>query len=133
MGVRLGLGFLGLFHLANGLTMLLWPAWWAAVVVHLNAPDHLHHHFITDIGLAFAASGIGMLLGARRGASRAAYAAAGAAWPLLHGLLHVEEWIAIGPPVAAGDRISEGVGVILAGIAGAVLAWLRLRDKRGDV
>ena len=57
MVVRLVLGILGLFHLANGLVMLLFPTAWADAVVHLTAPDHLHFHFITDIGMAFAASG----------------------------------------------------------------------------
>ena len=124
MVVRLILGILGLFHLANGLVMLLFPSQWAAGVVHLTAPDHLHFHFITDIGFAFAASGVGMLLGARRGAANGAWALAGAVWPLLHGLFHLKEWIADGPPPMPG-LLTEGVGVILVGFAGIWLAWVR--------
>lgn len=129
MVVRAGLAILGLFHLANGVAMLLWPGAWAAAVVHLGAPDHLHLHFIADIAMAFLASGAAMLLAARRGAS-AVWAIAGATWPALHGLLHVREWIQGGPPAARGDLINEGVGVILVGVAGVALAWLRAR--KGD-
>src|SRR5690348_12601974 len=112
MVVRVILGILGLFHLANGLVMQLAPASWAASVVHLTAPDHLHFHFITDIGFAFVASGGGMLLGARRGLSNGPWALAGAIWPLLHGLFHLKEWIFDGPPPMPG-LLTEGLGVIL--------------------
>ena len=126
MVVRLILGFLGLFHLANGLVMLVAPDQWAASVVHLTAPDHLHHHFMTDIGLAFAASGAGMLLGVRRGVANGAFALAGAVWPLLHGLFHLTEWVEHGVP-AGQAMISEGIGVILAGALGIAVAWVRFR------
>ena len=124
MVVRLILGILGLFHLANGLAMILFPAQWAAAVVHLTAPDHLHFHFITDIGFAFAASGVVMLLGTRRGAANAPWALAGAVWPLLHGLFHLKEWIVDGPPPMPG-LLTEGIGVILVGGVGIWLAWVR--------
>ncbi|MBL6852975.1 MAG: hypothetical protein ISS15_12915 [Alphaproteobacteria bacterium] len=126
MVVRLILGFLGVFHLANGLAMLLAPGRWAAAVVHLAAPDHLHFHFITDIGFAFAGSGVGMLLGAWRGAAKGPWALAGAVWPLLHGLFHLKEWIFDGPPPMP-DLLTEGVGVILVGFVGIGLAWVRYR------
>lgn len=126
MVVRLMLGILGLFHLANGLVMLLFPTAWADAVVHLTAPDRLHFHFITDIGMAFAASGAGMLLGARRGIQNAPWAVAGAVWPLLHGLFHLKEWIMDGPPPMPG-LVTEGVGVILAGALGMWVAWVRYR------
>src|SRR5579862_5275820 len=127
MVVRLILGFLGLFHLANGLEMLLAPDQWAAIVVHLTAPDRLHYHFIADIGFAFAASGTGMLVGAtRRGSANGVWGLAGAVWPLLHGLFHLKEWIADGPPPMPG-LLTEGVGVILVGFVGIWLAWVRYR------
>ena len=130
MIVRLILGVLGLFHLVNGLAMIVAPDAWAAAVVHLSAPDHLHFHFIADIGMAFAASGVGMLLGARRGAGNAIWAMAGATWPMLHALLHLKEWVLVGPPGAMGDLVSEGFGVILVGIAGVAASWYRFR--KGD-
>ena len=130
MVVRLLLAVLGLFHLANGLAMLGFPHAWATAVVHLGGPDHLHLHFIADIAMAFLASGVGLLLGARRGAANAAWAAAGAAWPALHALLHLKEWILEGLPAATLDIVSEGVGVILVGALGVLLAWRRF--SQGD-
>jgi hypothetical protein len=128
MVVRVGLAVVGLFHLANGLAMLLWPSGWAAHVVHLGNPDHLHLHFIADIAMAFLASGMGLLLGARRGTANAMWAIAGATWPALHALLHIKEWVLDGPPPATGDLINEGLGVILVGGAGVALALLRIRQ-----
>lgn len=128
MVVRIFLAFVGAFHLANGLAMLAFPSAWAAAVVHLGAPDHLHFHFIADIAMAFLASGTAMLLGARKGSANAAWAAAGAAWPALHALLHLKEWLRDGVPAATQDAVSEGVGVILIGALGVLLAWRRYRE-----
>jgi hypothetical protein len=119
---------MGLFFLAQGLWMLVEPAYWAESVVHLAAPDHLHFHFIADIGMAFLASGAGLLLGSRRGLANGAWAVAGATWPVLHALIHLHEWIMDGPPPVVGDLVKEGVGVILAGAFAAWLAWSRFRQ-----
>ena len=119
---------LGLFHLANGLAMLVAPAPWALSVVHDPSPSHLEFHFIADIGMAFLASGAALVWSARRGASFAPWAIAGAAWPALHALIHVREWVVMGLPATTADMLNEGIGVILAGLAGAVLAWLRQRE-----
>lgn len=128
MVVRVGLAIVGLFHLANGLAMLLWPSGWAASVVHLGNPDGLHLHFIADIAMAFLTSGAGLVLGARRGAANAVWAVAGATWPALHALLHIKEWILDGPPPATTDLINEGIGVILVGALGVFFAWRRFRE-----
>jgi hypothetical protein len=125
MVVRLGLAVLGLFHLANAIAMVGWPGAWAAAVVHLAAPDHLHFHFIADIAMAFLASGTGLLLAWRGSAT---WAVAGATWPALHALVHVRDWIVMGPPMASGDAAREGVSVIMVGALGVVLAWLRTRQ-----
>lgn len=112
------------------MVMLFDPSGWAASVVHLTNPDHLHHHFITDIGFAFAASGVGMILGgARKGIAYGAWALAGAVWPLLHGLFHAWEWVEHGPPPMPAT-VTEGVGVILVGVLGIALGWVRFR--KGD-
>ena len=128
MFTRALLLLLGLFHAANGLEMLVAPAFWAANVVHNPAPNHLEFHFMADIGMAFLASGAALIWSARRGRSFAVWAIFGAAWPALHALIHAREWLMDGLPATKGDIVSEGVGVILAGIAGVVLAWLRERE-----
>ena len=122
---------LGLFHAANGFVMLVWPRMWLGSVVHEHAPIHLEFHFVADIGMAFLASGVSLAWSARRGASYAPWAIAGAAWPALHALIHVREWLSMGPPAAMGDMLNEGIGVILVGVAGLVLAWLRQREGIG--
>ncbi|HEY4941261.1 MAG TPA: hypothetical protein VII56_07520 [Rhizomicrobium sp.] len=128
MVVRIFLALVGAFHLANGLAMLAFPGAWAAAVVHFGAPDHLHFHFIADIAMAFLVSGAGMLLGARKGSANAGWAACGAAWPALHALLHLKEWMLGGVPAATRDAVSEGIGVILIGALGVLLAWFRYRE-----
>lgn len=40
-------------------------------------------HFVRDIGLIFLASGVALMLGARKGRDAAVSAAAGAAWPAM--------------------------------------------------
>jgi len=127
MAVRLILLVVGLFHAANALWMLAFPGQWAAIVVHQPAPVHLELHFIADIGMAFLASGAALIWSARRGRQFATWAVAGAAWPALHAAIHLKEWLFDGPPAVTGDIINEGVGVILVGAAGVLLAWLRFR------
>ena len=119
---------LGLFHAASGLAMLALPRQWAMTVVHDASPTHLEFHFIADIGMAFLASGAALAWSARRGASFAPWAIAGAAWPALHALIHLREWTMMGLPATTADLLNEGIGVILVGAAGVVLAWLRQRQ-----
>jgi hypothetical protein len=119
---------LGLFYVANGLAMLVEPAAWAVSVVHDPSPSHLEFHFIADIGMAFLASGAALVWSARRGQAFAPWAIAGAAWPALHALIHVHEWLTHGLPATTVDILNEGIGVILAGLAGVLLAWLRQRE-----
>jgi hypothetical protein len=128
MFTRALLLLLGLFHAANGLVMLIAPASWALSVVHDPAPSLLEFHFIADIGMAFLASGVALLWSARRGQAFALWAIAGAAWPALHALIHVREWVMMGLPATTADTLNEGIGVILAGLAGVVLAWMRQRE-----
>lgn len=130
MFTRAFLLILGLFHAANGLAMLALPRQWAATVVHDPSPGHLEFHFIADIGMAFLASGAALIWSARRGRAFAPWAIAGSAWPALHALIHVREWTMMGLPATTTDILNEGIGVILVGTAGVVLAWVR--QRQGD-
>ncbi len=69
MFVRVSLAVLGLVHLLNGIYMLVAPAAWYTSVPGVTATGPFNHHFITDIGFAFAASGVGMIAGFRTGPS----------------------------------------------------------------
>jgi len=125
MIVRTLLVVLGLFHIANGLFMLLAPSAWYAAVPGVTLTGPFNGHFILDIGMAFIASGAGLILGARRGG--AMLACAGAAWPALHALIHVQGWTMHG--IAPGTELSEIVGVAGLAALGVVLAWLRLKAE----
>ena len=128
MFTRALLLLLGLFHAANGLAMLVSPASWASSVVHDPSPSHLEFHFIADIGMAFLASGAALIWSARRGPAFASWAIAGAAWPALHALIHVREGVMVGLPATTADILNEGIGVILAGAVGVLLAYFRQRQ-----
>jgi len=127
--IRPGLVILGLFHLANGLYMLAAPDAWYAAVPGVIQTGPMNHHFIADIGLAFAASGAFMILGARAGMTAAALALAGATFPTLHAFFHVWEWIADGIPKDTRVMASEAVFVMLVSFLGMALAWMRARKE----
>lgn len=130
MIVRALLLLLGLLHIANGLFMLIVPADWYASVPGVTTTGPFNPHFVLDIGMAFVASGAGLMLGARRGRSAAMLAVAGATWPGLHSLIHIDGWLMHGFPSDARIAVSEVVGVVGLAALGVALAWLRLRGER---
>lgn len=130
MIVRALLVLLGLFHIANGLFMLILPMDWYATVPGVPLAGPFNGHFILDIGMAFLASGTGLMLGARAGRGAALLACAGATWPALHALIHVEGWAMHGLPHEAHIAASEIGGVFLIALLGVVLAWMRVRGEK---
>lgn len=123
--VRIGLILLGIFHAANGVFMLFAPDQWYMTVPGVPATGPMNHHFIEDIGLAFLASGAGLMLGARAGLAAAAFALAGAAFPTLHAVMHVIMWFSHGLPEGGQLMVSEYIGVAGVSFLGAALAWSR--------
>jgi hypothetical protein len=128
--VRLLLLVVGLIHVVTGVAMLVAPGVWYVVVPGVVMTGPFNAHFIYDIGMAFLASGVMLALGARGGRNAAAYACAGAVWPVLHALIHVKGWLSHGFPAETNVAISEGVGVVALAVLGALLAWLRMREAR---
>jgi hypothetical protein len=122
------LGLLGLFHLINGLWMLLAPESWYAAVPGVTLEGPFNHHFIGDIGFAFIASGAGMLMAFRHGVAAAAFVLAGATWPALHACFHVWEWITDGLPSDPHILVSTGIGVITVSFRGFALAGVRAKQ-----
>jgi hypothetical protein len=129
MGLKIGLTIIGLFNIANGLFMLIGPAAWYARVIGDMPMGVMDSHFIRDVGFAYLASGAGLIWGTRNGFAAAAFALAGATWPVLHALFHLELWMANGVPHGAA-LLNEGVGVLVLSFLGALFAWLRFR--KGD-
>ena len=129
MMVRMLLVLLGLFHVANGALMLLAPGLWYTMVPGVIDTGPLNQHFIYDIGMAFVASGAMLVLGARAGRSAAMLACAGATWPALHALIHIEGWFTMGFPSDAQVAFSDVVAVVGLSALGVALAWLRLKGE----
>ena len=127
--VRLLLILLGLFHVANGALMLLAPGLWYTMVPGVIDTGPLNQHFIYDIGMAFVASGAMLVLGARAGRASAVLAGAGAAWPALHALIHIEGWITMGFPADPQVAFSDVVAVVGLAALGVALAWLRMKGE----
>ena len=127
MIIRLLLLFLGLFHVGNGLYMLLDPMGWYTTVPGVTMTGPANIHFISDIALAFIVSGAGLSMGYRNGTKAATLALAGATWPTLHALLHIWGWTHHGFPHEPNIAFSEVVGVVAISFIGFALAWIRAR------
>lgn len=129
MLVRALLILLGLFHILNGAFMLVAPGLWYTMVPGVIDTGPFNQHFVYDVGMAFAASGGMLVLAARAGRSAAMLACAGATWPALHALIHIEGWVTMGFPSDPQVAISEVVGVVALAAMGVALAWLRMREQ----
>lgn len=127
MVVRALLLLLGGFHLANGTAMLIAPTSWYEAVPGVTGTGPFNHHFVLDAGMAFIASGSLLALGARTAASAASFAIAGAAWPILHALVHITGWLTSGFPTEPRIVFSEVIGVVALAALGGALAWFRTR------
>lgn len=127
MSLRLPVALLGAGNVGNAIWMLVAPASWYALPI-VSGTGPMNPHFVTDIGLAYLASGIGMLLGTRRGGQAATLAFAGSVWPALHALFHLSHWLMHGPPASTALRVAELLAVLLPGLLGAALAWRLMRS-----
>ena len=129
MAIRALLLLLGVLHLTNGAAMLIAPMSWYEAVPGVAGTGPFNHHFVMDVGMAFIASGGLFLQGARDGASAASFAVAGAAWPILHALIHIAGWFTSGFPVQPRVIFSEVIGVVALAALGGIVAWFRLKGE----
>ncbi len=129
MFFRYGLMVLGMFYLVNAGWMVCAPHDWYLATPGVVATGPFNPHFVRDIGLAFLASGAGLLAGARSGAGAAMLALAGAGWPALHGLFHIWEWVADGFPAAPAVAATELFGVVVAAALGLWFAVAQARQE----
>jgi hypothetical protein len=127
--LRVLLGLLGLLNLGNGLLMLAAPHRWYETVPGVADTGPFNHHFVVDIALAYVASGAFMLAAFREGRIASAVALAGAAWPALHALFHISEWLEMGFPADAMNAATQVVGVVFIGLIGIALAFRQAREE----
>jgi len=92
--------------------------------VRMMGPFNLH--FIRDAGLAYFGSGVLLALAWRR--EQYALALGGALWPCLHGLFHIQIWLARGAP-ADEVAITNLLGVQLPAWAALYAGWSLSRNR----
>jgi hypothetical protein len=85
------IALVALFAMANGALMLADPFGWYQAVGTVRFTGPPNAHFIRDIGIAYAVSGIVLGFAAMRPAMRWLAAVAGNLWLTLHGALHIWE------------------------------------------
>lgn len=110
-----------------GLIALAAPAWFFETVPGLAMMGPFHVHLVRDVGLTLLASGLVMGWGGARRDWR--LAAAGALWPMLHMLFHLQLWLARGAPLDAiflFDLIALFIPSVL--VVMAILSLRRARD-----
>lgn len=117
---------LALFHGVNASFMLLDPRGWLSFVVgHAVEGPLPGPHFIADVGWAFLASAFGFLVFALKPNQWGA-AAAGAAFPVLHALMHTSDIVQ-----GHASRLGFDLALIVApALIGVIVAWpAKLRER----
>jgi len=107
---------LGAVAVGNGIFMWFAPMAWYEAVPGVADMGPFNLHFIRDIALVFTFSGGAINVGVWK--VRPDFALAGAAWPAMHALFHIQIWTARGFP------FDEVALVNLVGIQ--LPAWLAL-------
>ncbi|HEY1753167.1 MAG TPA: hypothetical protein VGG29_18060 [Caulobacteraceae bacterium] len=106
----------------NGLVMLAAGRWWYAAVPGVTQSGPFNHHFVKDIGAAYAVVGVAFAwLAARPSPAARGAAIAAAAFLGLHGAIHLVE--EAGDPRGLADFARDFPGVFAPALLGA---WLVL-------
>ena len=116
---RIVAGALGVFLGANGLVMLTLSMWWYASVPGVPATGPFNPHFVHDIGMAYlvVAGGLGWF--AWRPVQGWPALVSGAAFLVLHGLIHVHD--ALLSPTCGHDMLRDLPGVFAPAL---IAAWI---------
>ncbi len=113
---------IGLYQSANGIFMLATPALWYATIPGVTETGPANLHFIRDIGLAFIAAGVGLLIGAFKQDRRAILIAS--IFLGGHALLHLAELL---HGTTAIDALRDIVLIALPGLLPLALLTLGRR------
>jgi hypothetical protein len=119
-------GILGLVLGANAAAMLAAPLWWYFAVPGVTATGPFNEHFVHDIGMTYlvVAGGLGWFAwGPAQGWPALV---SGAAFLVLHGLIHVHD--AIASPTCGHDLARDLPGVFTPAI---ITAWIAIASAPG--
>jgi len=121
-------GTLGVLLAANGLTMLVASVWWYNAVPGVTASGPYNPHFIHDIGMTYlvVAGGLGWF--AWRPVQGWPALVAGAAFLVLHGLIHVHD--AILSPICGHDLVRDLPGIFTPALIAAWIAATSMPSQR---
>ena len=123
-GIALLLGFA---LLANGTWQLVAPeAWYWAIP---GVPDRgpFNQHFVRDIGIVYALTGFGLIMGALRPQQRLAYWWAPALWLAGHALFHV--WEVLAGICGPASLVQDFAGVTLPALIALALLFHARRAR----
>jgi len=94
-----------LFYLLNGITMLVWPEIWYLNTPGASETGAFNIHFVRDIGIAFAVSGVGLFYAfLQRESPNMPVAWLAIAFLAGHSLLHQIEMFAVQMSIQAMAR-----------------------------
>lgn len=112
--------------LVNAVQMIATPAGRYVSVPGVPGTGPLNTHFVIDIGLAYLVSAAALAYAVARPAGAFLFTAFSAAWPSLHGLFHVVEWLEHSPPHDTDILATEFFGtMVLPAIAVALAVTAR--------
>lgn len=114
---------LAAYYGVNGAYLLLFSGHFYETVPGVTQTGPFNHHFIVDIGFAFLVSAAALGWGAYK--RIAPLAVFGGGWPVLHGLYHLQIWLAAGLPLNR-VALADWAGVIVPALLLPLAAiWLR--------
>ncbi len=112
---------LGVLLAANAVYMLFAPEAWYQSVPGVTGTGPFNHHFIGDIGLAFLAAAVSLLVGSLKAERLAGYALPAAVFLAGHAILHLAGY---GLPAHGGGTWLTDIFAIY--LPGLIALWLAL-------
>ena len=121
--MRLAVGALGVFHVAEGLWMLVAPG---SFFEHIGRYGLENTHYVGDVGAFVLAYGIALLIAVGRPSWRAPVLAVGALWYAFHALNHLFD-------VDEARSDERGIAdTVLVALGAGLLAWLAAAADRAQ-
>lgn len=118
---------LGLFLVANGAWMTLFPAAWYARVPGVTETGPFNNHFVVDIGLLYGTLGMAWITGVFWHRGRPGLWLVSAVWLTCHALFHLSHVIPEGNIMLMLTR--DFIGVTLPALLGVLLVAVAPRER----